>query len=560
MAFPAAGVVVTTYLGILGRAPENAGLEFWNARLEALQAQFGEDEASLRLITEIETAARAGGELSTEGEEPASFVANLYRNLLGREPDAGGLDFWSQLLAQGLSRETLFTEFLTTLGTLGGEDNTALNNRAEVAEAFSRAENSGPDVLPTLTVDAVQVLNGVTADPETVAAALDQLPTGGGGTDPDVPPPIEPDPPAPTFGVTKDASDVVTFSNAGTSIAVTKAGDTYTFTSSGGTTGTGSVVAPIDVVTVGPGITLSGAADTLHKVVTAGPGNTAISGSEGTQSLVVRTTGTNTIAAGQGPDSIHLGLHAGAFTGTDTLGFQVGGSAPEFSATVSFGDLTAEAEGNWLSITVNDVSYTATYTDGTWSDFIDVASNALARSLLEESGDLVLTSDATFTVSAASSFIGSGEDAAEITVIGLGEDIDATEGVTFATSDSHHLGPDRITNFDVGTDKLNLGSTEVFASADGWSIGSLAFSVTNGIVEVTGDTSGFGSVAELTGYVLFETAMEMGNTNAVVAYLDGTDTYVLRNDGVAGLEVSDIVVVLSGVELINVGDALFWPG
>jgi hypothetical protein len=63
--------------------------------------------------------------------------------------------------------------------------------------------------------------------------------------------------PAPTFAVSKDGSNIVSFSTAGTQITVTEAGGTYTFTSSGGSAGTGTVSGTVAGFVVPTGTTLS---------------------------------------------------------------------------------------------------------------------------------------------------------------------------------------------------------------------------------------------------------------------------------------------------------------
>ncbi|PZW45705.1 hemolysin type calcium-binding protein [Humitalea rosea] len=99
-----AAQVLRLYQAALERAPDQSGLNYWigalgaEVRLEALASDF---------LGSAEFAARFGAGL---GE--ADFVAQLYRNVLGREGDHGGLQYWtSSLLYDGVSRASVLVAF-----------------------------------------------------------------------------------------------------------------------------------------------------------------------------------------------------------------------------------------------------------------------------------------------------------------------------------------------------------------------------------------------------------------------------------------------------------------
>jgi hypothetical protein len=46
--------------------------------------------------------------------EAQNMVANMYRNVLGRDPDPEGLNFWSSAIAAGRSPESIYKDFLTS--------------------------------------------------------------------------------------------------------------------------------------------------------------------------------------------------------------------------------------------------------------------------------------------------------------------------------------------------------------------------------------------------------------------------------------------------------------
>ncbi|MDZ4780852.1 MAG: DUF4214 domain-containing protein, partial [Planctomycetia bacterium] len=143
-------IVSKLYQQVLGRAPEPAGLDYWVARINAgesygtvasgifesaerldpiirqyyrdyllreaeqagvnyyravWQADGGPDNVVANIIASAEFFASAGGTNTL-------WVTELYRRLLGREPDAAGLDYWTTRLSSGqLSRQQVVFGF-----------------------------------------------------------------------------------------------------------------------------------------------------------------------------------------------------------------------------------------------------------------------------------------------------------------------------------------------------------------------------------------------------------------------------------------------------------------
>lgn len=91
--------VVSLYFTAFGRVPDSAGLQFW---LQAHQNGMSLDgiARALTLSGEFQAQAIAGD---------SDFLASIYHNALGRNPDAAGLDFWAGQLAGGMSREQVLT-------------------------------------------------------------------------------------------------------------------------------------------------------------------------------------------------------------------------------------------------------------------------------------------------------------------------------------------------------------------------------------------------------------------------------------------------------------------
>lgn len=134
------GSVARLYFGTFDRMPDQAGLNYW---VEALRAGLSLAEIGNAFVTSEEFLSLYG---SLDG---AGFLAPLYNNILNREADLPGLQYWQSQLAAGVSKGqvlSLFTnspEFttsslpeitatLTSLGLLGAlPDQTTLDGLVE---------------------------------------------------------------------------------------------------------------------------------------------------------------------------------------------------------------------------------------------------------------------------------------------------------------------------------------------------------------------------------------------------------------------------------------------
>jgi hypothetical protein len=171
------------YLAFFGRAPDVSGLEYWQYQL--LEA--GRDFATISKDFSWSTEAQAL--FPAEGSN-RDFVQTVYQNCFGRDPDAGGWDYWTDKLdlldpqdPDYLNDRGAFVGELL-LGayapTSGEEDRSLLTNRHEVAldyvnklavqpeEGFDAAIN---DLLAMVTMDpatqgkAEHVIDHVFSDP-----------------------------------------------------------------------------------------------------------------------------------------------------------------------------------------------------------------------------------------------------------------------------------------------------------------------------------------------------------------------------------------------------------
>ena len=108
------------YRAILGREPDDAGLQYWSSELQQgatrrwLLSEFVVSTEFTRLcgnygivrgnITGLEHADKSAG--------ITKFVTFIYRNVLKRDPDSGGLNYWAgEMVENGMTASRLVEEF-----------------------------------------------------------------------------------------------------------------------------------------------------------------------------------------------------------------------------------------------------------------------------------------------------------------------------------------------------------------------------------------------------------------------------------------------------------------
>lgn len=131
------------YLVYLGRAADPAGLEFFTGAsrrtglpmdVVGMVLRYGSDPGARQLLDSLAGSPEA---LVLYGGDELAAVTAMYRNLFNRDPDPGGLSFWSGLLARGM-----LTRAQVPLAILAGAhpaDLALFERKAGVAAAFGAA-------------------------------------------------------------------------------------------------------------------------------------------------------------------------------------------------------------------------------------------------------------------------------------------------------------------------------------------------------------------------------------------------------------------------------------
>lgn len=97
-----AGQAYRIYQAAFGRAPDTGGLGFW---IGAMDGGMKLEQVAAQFVASQEFSSRYG-ELAA-----GDFLATLYHNVLHREPDAAGFDFWIPKIDHGVSRAQLLALF-----------------------------------------------------------------------------------------------------------------------------------------------------------------------------------------------------------------------------------------------------------------------------------------------------------------------------------------------------------------------------------------------------------------------------------------------------------------
>ncbi len=92
------------YIGLLGRQPDEAGLKYWADQLSR-EAEFYNIIGGFLDSDELQNGDDYTGDTK-------SFVTSLYINILNRQPDEAGLNYWVQELDSFSSKEKVISGFL----------------------------------------------------------------------------------------------------------------------------------------------------------------------------------------------------------------------------------------------------------------------------------------------------------------------------------------------------------------------------------------------------------------------------------------------------------------
>jgi hypothetical protein len=165
MASTTSAQVQQLYVGLLGRAADKAGLDYWLNQLNATPATLTLENLRANIVNSQPEYKATFGTLSR-----VDTVTKIYNNLFGRAPDAAGLTYWSTGAGATVNVDQLTLAFITGASTA---DVQALTNKAIVADVYTSTAGAN-----FVAADAAKIVAGVTNTPASVGTALAQLSDG----------------------------------------------------------------------------------------------------------------------------------------------------------------------------------------------------------------------------------------------------------------------------------------------------------------------------------------------------------------------------------------------
>ena len=164
-----ARAVARLYSAAFDREPKSAGLNFWIDSLEGGQSLA---QIAARFRSSPEFNARYGA------LDNAGFVAQLYRNILGREGKPAGLAFWVDKLESGTSQALVLRDFSESPENREKTDDLFAQMHLDDNGRWTYERVSG-QVVSTGTIDGFGSIfvNGIEFETESASISLDDNPS-----------------------------------------------------------------------------------------------------------------------------------------------------------------------------------------------------------------------------------------------------------------------------------------------------------------------------------------------------------------------------------------------
>ena len=134
--------ITEAYIGLLGRAPDPAGLAYWSVQLESMvRAGQNADIALKKLTNDITLSPEWIGGTSSNGSYQSaaeSVVARMYINLFSRQATNADLEYWSLRLTNRSTTESEMVVLLTRAANeAGNADSIVLGYKRQAASYYA---------------------------------------------------------------------------------------------------------------------------------------------------------------------------------------------------------------------------------------------------------------------------------------------------------------------------------------------------------------------------------------------------------------------------------------
>lgn len=161
--------LIGIYVAAFSRAPDYAGLHYWAQAYAQLSATgLGHPEIMRLLSRDLSWSAEQNQEHGTQLNE-VEFVHYYYQQVLGREPDSLGGEYWLQALSTGALPRSEFIAVFLNSALLSPGDGGTVKARIAVAAVATALDQQAPG-----QVDLAAALHTV-FNPASALAAIEQL-------------------------------------------------------------------------------------------------------------------------------------------------------------------------------------------------------------------------------------------------------------------------------------------------------------------------------------------------------------------------------------------------
>ena len=158
--------VTEIYVATFGRAPDTAGLAYWVGQVEG---GLTVDQVAQSFFDQPETKAKY-----PEGTSNASFISTIYQNVLNRDPDQDGWNYWvRELDRKAFSRSQAIMAIINGAKAASGSptDAAILANKTEVGLYFVASTLGSMSDATLLLVYAQNVMNNIDSGSQSLIAA-----------------------------------------------------------------------------------------------------------------------------------------------------------------------------------------------------------------------------------------------------------------------------------------------------------------------------------------------------------------------------------------------------
>lgn len=170
-----AAFLLGLYIAAFARAGEHDGVTYWAQQLgDKITSGLSTSDAYTKLAADLYWVGSQYGEAGTDIASTRDYVTFVYENVLGRAPDAGGLQYWVKEIENGtIPRSEFLASFLYSALQSSG-DSEYLHARIEVATYVAQPDVTG---VGKAWPDLVDVLDGV-VDAGSAWAKIGELKSG----------------------------------------------------------------------------------------------------------------------------------------------------------------------------------------------------------------------------------------------------------------------------------------------------------------------------------------------------------------------------------------------